>query len=76
MITELPPDTPVTAPVDELTVATDVVPLVHVPDGIASANVDVVPITIVVVPVMAAGVDVLTETVVVTNVVPQLLVLV
>ena len=72
---ELPEATPVTAPVDELTVATDVVPLVHVPPGIASVSVLVAPVAIVVVPPMAAGVAVLTVTVVVTNVVPQVFVL-
>ena len=51
----VPGDTPVTTPVVEPTVATDVVPLVQVPPVVASANVIVEPAHTDVGPVMLAG---------------------
>ena len=49
-----PADTPVTTPV-ELTVAMDVLLLLHVPPGVASASVVDDPMHTVLLPVMAAG---------------------
>jgi hypothetical protein len=55
VITETPPDTPVTTPVPDPTVATDVVPLVHVPPMDMSVKVVVEPAQIVDSPVTALG---------------------
>ena len=54
-ITEVPADTPVTTPVDELTVATAGVALLQVPPAVALLNVVVDPAHSVRVPVIAAG---------------------
>ena len=54
MITELPPDTPSTTP-DVPTVATEVVPLLHVPPALPSASVNDEPEQIAPAPVIAGG---------------------
>ena len=52
---EVPAATPLTRPVVETTVATVVVPLVHVPALVASLSVVVKPAQTLVVPVITAG---------------------
>jgi hypothetical protein len=52
---EVPPDTPVTTPVDETTVATEVVLLPHVPPAGELARVVVEPTQTTAVPVTVAG---------------------
>ena len=54
-IIDVPPVTPVTTPVDELTVATAVVPLLQVPPLVASLSVVVAPAHATAVPVIANG---------------------
>src|SRR4051812_10080658 len=54
-MTEDPTPTPATTPLDEPTVATPVLLLLHVPPGVASANVTEEPKHIDVAPVMLAG---------------------
>ena len=54
-MTEVPPDTPVTLPAP-LTVATDVLPLLHAPPPVALLSIVVPPEQTIVVPVIAAGV--------------------
>lgn len=51
----VPAETPVTTPVEEPTVATPVLPLLHVPNNVASSSVVVELTHTVIVPVMAAG---------------------
>ena len=51
----VPAATPVTTPVDELTVATAVLLLLHVPPVVASVNVAVFPTHALMVPPIAAG---------------------
>ena len=74
---EVPTATPVTNPVEEITVATDVFPEVHVPPEDASVSVVVLPTHTDVVPVMApAEGRGFTVTTFVADAVPQLAVLV
>jgi hypothetical protein len=61
-ITDVPPETLVTKPVEEPTVATAVLLLLHVPPLIELLNVVVPPLHMRAVPVIAAG-DALTESV-------------
>ena len=71
-----PKESPVTTP-DELTVATEVLLLVHTPPEVASVNVLVLPKHEVAEPEIAATVpEVLTVTVNVDAVVPQVVILV
>lgn len=60
----MPAAIPVTTPVLELTVATDVLPLLHVPPLVALLNVVVNPTQVLAMPVLAPG-PVLTVTTVV-----------
>lgn len=53
-MTDVPPETPVTTPVPETTVATAVLPLLHVPPP-ASVSETVNPGHVIMVPVMAPG---------------------
>ena len=73
MIVAEPALTPVTTPVDGLTVATPVALLLQVPPLVVLANVVVAAVQTVVVPVIDAGVAgvVFTVTLVVTNALPQ-----
>lgn len=55
MIVDVPADMPLTMPLDDPTVAAEVVPLVHVPPASVFANVVVVPTHTDIVPVSGAG---------------------
>jgi len=57
VIVAVPPDTPLTTPDEEPTVATDVLLLLHVPPPLALLSAVVAPGHTVSVPVIAAGVD-------------------
>ena len=54
-MTAVPAATPVTTPVDPITVATEVVPLLHVPPVVTSDNVVDVPAQMFLVPNIAEG---------------------
>ncbi len=68
---DVPPETPVTIPEIDPTVATEVLPLVQVPPVVAFDKVVVIPTQVVKVPVIGVETDSLTITILVATELPQ-----